>query len=408
MNARLRCIAVGLFIAARSMPAGAQIVIPVRAAVDHPLVLTLPVRTQALWRKGVEGFGESFVSQSLKLRGYEVHDSKIAGDRGIDLIAMKRNTAGKVTDVRLIEVKTHYGERSPRLGETKHGLQTSRTWFANRLEKLRLRGADGRSLALEISRFRKSGGVPIDQIGEVHDVNLRQMKYTIRNPVTLGERAGPLSISRELNEIAARIPECRPWALQHLAQSDQIGQARMSAWLTGDPASRAFDEVTVTRLISIEDKQALRGAGKAFAHAAGRLALVVAIAMDVHEIYGHIWHYDSGSISRAEFVVALSRSGGGIVGSWAGATGGAVAGAWVGAFGGPLAWATVPVCGLIGAVTGGVVGYVGGSYIGDAAAKAWYRSLDHTIKKRIDQWLKLAPTPFTRQARSTSDKVRTW
>jgi len=405
MNARLGCIAVGLFLAGQSTRVGAQILMPVGAAVDHPLVATQPVRTQALWRKGVEGFGESFVSRSLERRGYDIRNPKIAGNRGIDLVAIKRNSGGAIIDVRLVEVKTHYGIGTPRLGETKHGLQTSRTWFADRLKKLRSSGEEGKKLALEIARFQKSKAVPIEQLGEVHDINLREMKYTIRNSVTLAERAGPLSIPRELNEIATRFPECRPWALEHVAQFDQIRQARMGTWLTGGPSSRAFEEVTATRLLSIEEKQALRGTGKALARAAGRVALVLAIAIDAHEIYGHIRDYNSGSISRAELVVALARSGGGIVGSWAGATGGAAAGAWVGAFGGPFAWATVPVCGIIGAVTGGVVGYVGGSYIGDAAAQAWYRSLDHTIKERIDQWLKLAPTPFDGQAQPTSDKV---
>jgi hypothetical protein len=131
------------------------------------------------------------------------------------------------------------------------------------------------------------------------------------------------------------------------------------------------------------------------ARAAGRVALVVAIVMDVHEIYGHVRDYRNGRLSRQEFVVAMARSGGGIAGAWTGAAGGAWMGAWIGGFGGPVAWITVPVGSAVGGTVGGIAGYFGGSYLGEATAQAWYGSLDQELKARIGQWVKTTANPFS-------------
>src|SRR5262249_3648231 len=137
----------------------AVVAAPVSAPVSHPLVATDLVRSPAGWRRGMELFGEDFVGETLRLRGYEVHNWKLAGNRGIDLVATKRSFAGSLTDVRLIEVKTHNGIGIPRLGSTQSGTQMSRQWLANRLWALRSTGESGRKLALEIKRFYKAEGI---------------------------------------------------------------------------------------------------------------------------------------------------------------------------------------------------------------------------------------------------------
>ena len=86
----------------------------VTTAVDHPLFAAQPIRTAGAWRKGVERFGETLAHGSLRLRGYEVINMKLPGNHGIDLIAVKRSADGTVADIRLVEVKTHYGA-GPRL-----------------------------------------------------------------------------------------------------------------------------------------------------------------------------------------------------------------------------------------------------------------------------------------------------
>jgi Holliday junction resolvase-like predicted endonuclease len=392
MNHGLISILVGLVLN-QTFVGVAPIAAPVGTAVNHPLLATDAVRSQAVWRRGVEQFGEGLARHSLELRGYEVLNAKLAGNKGIDLIAIKRDGTGALSDVRLVEVKTHYGSGKPRLGQTQHGLQTSRTWFADRLERLRSEGPEGRRLALEVSRFRKSTGKPLERLGEVNDVNLSSLRQTIRDPVTQSERSGPVSIPRLLNQIAEKVPEERPWAMRHLARADLIRETSMGVWLATNPQSRALERATASRLTELETKQALRGSGRVLARVAGRGAVVVAVLMDGYEIYGHVRDYRAGNLSRQEFVIALARSGGGIAGAWAGAEGGAIVGAWIGGFGGPLAWITVPAGAALGGTAGGIGGYFGGRCLGEAGARAWYGSLDRDVKLRVDEWIEATPKP---------------
>src|SRR5205807_1926076 len=124
---------------------------------------------------------------------------------------------------------THYGSGRPHLGRTDVGQQMSRQWLADRLRALRASGEQGRRLALDISRFRRAEGIPLERLGEIHDVNLRTGKYTIRNPITMAERAGPMSIERLLNRVSTHSaqPASQSWAMRHLSQFDQLRQARM-------------------------------------------------------------------------------------------------------------------------------------------------------------------------------------
>ncbi len=387
-------IAAGFFVATHGGAVHAQAVMaPVASPVDHPLVASHPVRTAGTWRKGVERFGEGLARGSLQLHGYEVLDMKLPGNHGIDLVAFKRSATGAVTDIRLVEVKAHYGPGRPRLGQTRVGTQMSRQWLADRLRALRSSGEQGRQLALDISRFRKAEGIPLERLGEVHDVNLRTWKYTIRHPISMAERTGPMSIQRLLNKVATTQPASQAWAMRHLSQFDQLRQARMGNWLSASSSARAFDRVISPQIVLLEEKQALRGARRGLVRAAGRVAVVVAVAMDANEIYGHVRDYRLGKLSRQGFIIALARSGGGIAGAWAGAAGGAWGGMQIGAFGGPWAWVTVPVGGVLGGAIGGVAGYFGGSYVGEFTAKAWYGSLDRNVRDQVNRWLKETPAP---------------
>lgn len=396
MNRHIAWIAAGLFVALHGAAVHAQAVMaPVASPVDHPLVAGHPVRSAGAWRQGVGRFGESLAGGSLRLRGYEVIDMKLPGNQGIDLVAVKRSATGTVTDIRLVEVKAHYGKTGPRLGQTRVGTQMSRQWLADRLRALRASGEQGRKIALDISRFRRAEGIPLERLGEVHDVNLRTGKYTIRNPVSMAERAGPMSIERLLNRVSSHStqPASQTWAMRHLSQFDQLRQARMGNWLSASSSTRAFDRVSSTQIVLLEEKQAMRGARRGLVGVAGRVAVVVAVAIDAYEIYGHVRDYRLGKLSQQEFVIALARSGGGIAGAWGGAAGGAWVGMQIGSLGGPWAWVTVPVGGLIGGAVGGVAGYFGGSYVGEFSAQAWYGSLDRNVRERVSGWLKDAPAP---------------
>jgi hypothetical protein len=387
-------ICVGLIFVPGGLLAQAQVIkSPIGSPVDHPVLAASPVVTAGAWRKGLERFGESLVSENLRLRGYQVENLKLPGNHGIDLIAAKRAADGRLLDVRLVEVKTHYGSGMPHLGETLAGRQMSRTWLSARLRALRASGSEGKALALEISRFYKASGIPIERLGELHDVNLRWMKYVVRDPITLRECAGPVSIPRFLKKIASQPGAARAWAMRHLAVADQLQRARMERWLSGTPTARAFDRVVAGRLVMVQEEQALRGVRR-LVRFTGRAAIVIAVAMDSYEIYGHIRDYRLGKLSQREFVVALARSGGGIAGAWAGASGGAWAGGWIGGLGGPVAWVTVPVGAIIGGAAGGIGGYFGGSYLGQSAARAWYAGLDRRVREQTSTWMKHAGSPF--------------
>jgi len=201
----------------------------------------------------------------------------------------------------------------------------------------------------------------------------------------MAERSGPMSIQGLLNKVTSHSSQpasSQAWAMRHVAQFDQLQQARMGRWLSATSSTRAFNRVSSTQIALLEGKQALRGVRRGLLRAAGRIAVVVAIAIETHEIFGHVRDYQLGKVSKQEFVITLAHSGGGI----AGAIGGAWAGAQIGAFGGPWAWS-------VGVTVGGVVGYFGGSYAGEFTAQAWYGSLDRNVRDRVSGWLKETPNP---------------
>jgi Holliday junction resolvase-like predicted endonuclease len=392
-------LAVFFCVHAASLPA--QVVpLPVRPPVDHPFVVGDSVRTMTTWRKGVERFGETLAEESLRLRGYEVINHKLPGNQGIDLIAVKRSASGAVADIRLVEVKTHYGRSVPRLGRTQAGVQMSRTWLAEKLLELRSTGPDGRRLALEISRFHRTGGVPLESLGELHDINLRIDRYVLRNSVTKEVRAGPFSVDRLLRNVVAYSaqPEATTWARRCSGRWNEIQSARMSDWLQQSARSRAFDKVSQTKLAALGECQALQGAKRAWARAAGRIAIVVALAADAFEVYGHVRARSQGQITRREFMLALSRSGGGITAAWASAWAGAQAGGWlggaVGSFFGP---GGIPIGALLGAgigsAIGGIGGYFGGSYAAGSVGEGIYRVLDQRTRDEVNRWFQRTAQP---------------
>jgi hypothetical protein len=78
-------------ILANSALGAAPMTEPVANAVNHPLFATDPARSAGAWKRGIEQHGESLATRSLWLRGYAVLDGKLAGNKGIDLIGIKRD-----------------------------------------------------------------------------------------------------------------------------------------------------------------------------------------------------------------------------------------------------------------------------------------------------------------------------
>jgi len=169
----------------------------------------------------VGDWGESLAEHTLKLQGYEVHQVKLPGNQGIDRIAIKRYPAGEIFDARIVEVKTHRGTKA-KLNDTQSGKQMSETWIRDKLDAMR-DSSDPKiqRLGNEIEAFRQEKGLPLEKLGEVHDINTRTGTYIRRN-VQLKELSSD-SIERYLKRLQKRgSPQIRAWATSQLAEYDQI------------------------------------------------------------------------------------------------------------------------------------------------------------------------------------------
>lgn len=366
------------------VPANAvgQIAAVIASPVDHPVSIRPATLTPHLWKNTSGAWGETLIDQTYKLRGYdEVLEIKSPGGQGIDRLALKYDSAGNLVDVRFGEAKTHFGGKA-KLSNTKLGLQLSRKWLADKITAMR-NSADPRTrtLALDISRFRKERGVPIESLGEFHDVGTRSGRYIRRNPISGAELSND-SIEHLLKRLESRASTRthESWVTRSLAQWDQIQQTGMTSAFGRQKSARLgiLQRSSTTGLARATRTTASRSLRR-LARAAGPIGVAVALAIDAHEIYSHVAAYQRGEINRRDMVIALSKSGGGIVGAGAGAA----TGAWIGTFGGPLIWMTVPA----GATIGGIVGYFAGSTATGAVAQAWYSSIDEEVKNKVDVWI---------------------
>lgn len=371
--------------------------------VDHPVHHPLEGRAASAWRSRVGTWGETLVEETYRLRGFsEIHEIKNGSNNGIDRIAVNRGPRGKLLDVRFVEVKTTRSV-SPRLSRTRYGgTQMSRNWLAANLKEMRGSGDPAlKKLALEISRFRRSSGVPIQSLGEITHVNTRTGRLT-GYTADGREMKYSESIERLLKKIQDRggSQQIRAWSTRTLSEWDQIRSATMTHWL-GKSVSRESSESLLSnsgRVLPAAGATVLRKsrstvATKLLRRSAGRIAALVALVMDAKELYDTEYAYRSGSISVRQRNIQLLSSLAGMGGAFLGASAGGITGAWLGALGGPFAWITVPAAWTIGAVFGGVGGYFGGSAVAGYGATVWYKSIDASVKEKFEiSWLNTTRT----------------
>jgi len=369
--------------------------------VDHPVSHPIASRSSGTWRTSVGAWGENFSDQVLRLRAFnEIHEVKYGANNGIDRIAVKRSPTGQIKDVRFVEVKTTRSSR-PKLGNTQYGgRQMSRRWLAANLRIMRNSGDPSlRSLALDISRFRKAADVSIESMGEVMHVNSRTGRLTGYAADGRTMRYGQ-SIERHLKNIQTKAGStiARNWATRGLAEFDQIRAKGMTDYLGKTAAQQSRRSIVSTSSKNIGAARSARSAvlrqsrskvaTTILKRSAGRVAVFIAVAMDAKEIFDVEYAYRNGTISVRQRNIQLASTVGGMGGAFAGASGGMVAGAWVGTIGGPFAWVTVPVGGFLGGVIGGIGGYFGGSALANYGATAWYESIDGSVREEFEiRWL---------------------
>ena len=374
----LLCAGLVLGLAA-SCRARGPLSLAVPVPVDHPVTLPADLRTASAWRQGVGAWGENFVSSTLQARGYRVVSLKSAGGQGVDCIALKYDPAGRITDLKICEVKT--GANPGRLGETANGRQLGRDWLAEKFRNARASSDPGaRQLEDDIRRFCRERGARPEELAEVHEINVRTGSYRVRNALTGAEQSDQ-SVLRLLTRLGRRAGsvEARQWAAGSARAFGEVQTARMTAWL-GDRAAVALEQTALRRGVA---EAVAEGGGRAFAKVAGRLAgpigLAAAFGYDAWQIYAAVSDYHAGRATQRETVITVSRIGGGM----AGAAGGMYAGGTVGAFGGPLDPVTVPV----GAAIGGIAGYFFGSGVGEKISTSIYNGIDERTQARMDTWM---------------------
>ena len=164
-----------------------------------------------------------------------MHQVKLPGNQGFDRIAIKRNAAGEVIDARIVEVKTHRGTKA-KLNDTQSGMQMSENWIRERLEAMRNSNDPTiQRLGNEIEAFHEQKGLPLEKLGEVHDINTRTGTY-IRRDAQLNELSSD-SIERYLKRLQKRgSTQTRAWATSQLAEYDQIQATGMKEFLDAKPS----------------------------------------------------------------------------------------------------------------------------------------------------------------------------
>ncbi|MEX1028137.1 MAG: hypothetical protein WD049_09060 [Candidatus Paceibacterota bacterium] len=366
--------------------------------VDHPVQHPLEGRSGAVWRSRTGAWGENLAEETLRLRGFnEIHEIKNGAGNGIDRIAIKRGIGGGIIEAKFVEVKTTRASK-PKLGDTRYGgVQMSRRWLASNLSQMR-RSGDGRirTLALELSQFRKASGRPIESLGELIHVNPRTLSLSGYSPDGTGERYSE-SIERLLENVRKHTGsrDTRYWAGSSLSVLPQVRSSDMSSWLGKSVSEQSSRElVRNSGRATMETRSAILRSShsvtntKALRGSAGRISVLVALTLDAKDSFDTENAYRRGVISVRQRNVQHATTLGGMAGAYMGAYTGVAAGAWLGTFGGPFAYITVPAGGLLGGAIGGIAGYTAGSSIAEYGAMAWYRSIDTSVKDKFEvAWL---------------------
>ena len=348
--------------------------------VSHPALGTVSHGSEAMRPAHQLGkFGESFVGENLRASGFDVYDANL-NDRGIDLLAVRRDPQGSLIEVQPVEVKTRSRGIENRLGMTQEGRQLSAEWTERRLARLAREHSDPRlrQLASEILTLKQAHPEMIRP--QLHSLSIGDNSYRVfRVDPKSGAVEGLLSessVTRMLRRISEADvnPTTRRAAIQHLQQFDQV-----QASVLGCEASSPVAATRSATAANVEASQ-LPGAAKALPGAASEAgaaesgilakalpvaAKTVAVAAAVADVgirgyqaCGVEQQYQRGEISDRERVIAHAKNGGGMACGWGGAVAlGSQGAAWGSALG--------PLGAAGGGFIGGAAGYFGGEKLAE-------------------------------------------
>lgn len=319
MKTLARVIPGAIVIAVWALPVHADVLLT-----PHPLI----EKTHDVVSKQLGDFGESVIGAELRARGFEVFNGNVKGT-GIDRVAAKRGPGGMLTDIRLVDVKTHQTIPDFRLGTTKmNGPQLSDTWIRNNLKRIVSKHADAnaRRLATEVLDQMQSQPQIIKR--ELHGIAVDSNRYVVMS-VDASGRIRSISSDGRLTDLLKGLAtrggtlETRAAALQHLAKFDQIkrgarGAISESSTISSVSADGLAGIATRTKLRGARVVPAMRGAVivkdvNAAKHWGARLAskpgvLAAGFTLIIDESFT-AWEYHSGTISGADFQRQSAQNG---------------------------------------------------------------------------------------------------
>jgi hypothetical protein len=162
-----------------------------------------------------------------------------------------------------------------------------------------------KKLALELSRFRKASRLPVESFGEIAHVNTKTGTLTGYSADGRAVKYSQ-SIEKLLKNVQAKAGtrQARNWATRTLSQWDQIRSSSMSNWLGKSVTQQSRKSVlansgrglAATRTAVLRQSRSAM-ATKVLQRSAGRIAIVVALAMDAKELFDTEYAYRTGAIS---------------------------------------------------------------------------------------------------------------
>lgn len=293
-------IAVLAALAAALSPCTARAQMAVHPALD-------PTVTANMAKVALGAWGESVVENALKARGFETLDPKL-GPHLLDLVAFKRDAAGRLIDVRFAEVKARTAAGDLGLpGNSMNGVQLTEQKLAADLGKAASSHPDPRMRGLlrEIEEFRRTN--PSACKAERHVLTVKDGRYTIYEGPTTARPVGRPAFDGSLDGMLERLGKSSNRQTAAAARLNRTYlQAQRAAATTAGEATEGVAAVAATSttrgIVPMPPASAYVTAASS-AVAAGLMTSGIIAGMATYDWY-------QGEISDARLHEELIRAGG--------------------------------------------------------------------------------------------------